>query len=105
MRYRNSLFLVLIFCLLACALGCTTSKKNIGNQKREVSSAPTKETSTVHDDWIKTSKSTLIASYEGFLNKYPNSIYESEARWRIEEISAENEWKDARQLDTISAYQ
>jgi hypothetical protein len=49
---------------------------------------------------METKKTNALEGYELFLKKYPNSIYESQARRIIDEL----EWKEVRSLDTIDAY-
>lgn len=54
---------------------------------------------------METKKINGVGAYELFLRKYPNSIYEAEARRNIEELRSNWEWKETRATDTINAYQ
>lgn len=100
MRHIHKNVQIIFYCLLACTIGCTNAKTS-GFQKQDIATDIIKNEPTVHDDWRETKRTNVGVSYEEFIKKYPNSIYESEARRSIEELR----WQDVRSLDTIDAYQ
>ncbi len=91
---------IIFYCLLACTIGCTNAKTP-DFQKPDFTAETIKTEPTVHEDWRETKRINDVEGYERFLIKYPNSIYESEARRIVEELR----WKEVKSLDTIAAYQ
>jgi len=60
--------------------------------------------STIQSKWSQASQQNTISAYEGFLAKYTNSSYDSQAHERLNELYALRDYNTANKANTIDAY-